>query len=268
MVLVALVAAATSIAGIEDLVLAHPGDFEILRLQHALAPADEAGTSWRGHLVGGVSGYGDEDEAGFGVIGAEFASGTTENVRLSGFGGIVEGDLSSWLAGGAIEGRRTLGSRSLLHFRGSYAYQERFGDDPFDSIDDDFRFIVPIPGTEIRPPGEAEVVLDDVAWGRYRVDVSFVRTLTQSGRGRTAVLLESGAHLTHARFEGVNDATLNLEISYPPGTYRTTESEYVWSAPIGAFLAWRGGRMGAALGARSDVTFESLVGLIGMTVTI
>jgi hypothetical protein len=156
----------------------------------------------------------------------------------------------------------------MLQFRGSYAYQARYGNDPMDGGDEVVRFIVPIPGTETVPPGEAEVVLDDVAWHRGRVDVSFAQTLMESERGRTAVVIESGVHLTNGRFEGVNDAPLNLSVQYPPGTYRTTESGFTWSAPIGAFLAWRGTRIGAALGVSSDFEFESLVALAGATLTI
>ena len=72
-----VLAAATSIGGIEDFVLAHPGDLEIPRLHHALAPFDESGTSWQGVVLGGASGYDEEDPAGFAAMGIEPDSAST-----------------------------------------------------------------------------------------------------------------------------------------------------------------------------------------------
>jgi hypothetical protein len=129
-----------------------------------------------------------------------------------------------------------------------------------------FRFTVPIPdSTSVT---SVDLALDDVNWGRYRLDVSFARTLRESARSRAALVLEGGVHLTHHRLQGVNDVPLNLDVLYPTGTYRTTESEYTWTGPIGAFLAWRGGRLSAALGVRSDVELQSMLGLLGAGVTI
>src|SRR5262245_2049908 len=111
-----VLAAATSLGGIEDFVLAHPGDLEIPRLNHVLAPPDESGTTWQGVVLGGASGYDDEDPIGFASLGVEVSMGDAGSVRPSLFGGFVESDLTSWMAGVAIHGRHEFSARSSLHF--------------------------------------------------------------------------------------------------------------------------------------------------------